>query len=140
MADSTTTPGSTTTTPTQRKPRGPIDARTLGQLQKDEEIVLAVKDEMTTNSDSTSKLASHFLDGANTIAITPESVNDLATQIATARTTAGDATESTAGFDDVTDTERSNKEALLNSIRNVQARAKGKYDEYPSQVKILLGR
>jgi hypothetical protein len=88
-----------------------------------------VADEMTNNTNFTSALGSHFLDGDNTIGITPKSVNELAAEVSAARTTAGTATEGTAGFHDVTEEEDTNEQALLASIRNLQTRAKGKYQE-----------
>ena len=91
----------TATSATERRPRGPLDARTLDRLQKDEEIILAVADEITNNSSFTAGLASHFLDRDNTIAITSTAVDDLAGQVRAARTTAGTATEGTADFHDV---------------------------------------
>lgn len=112
-----------------RKPRGPIDAATLAQLQKDEETILAVKQQMAADAAFTTALSSHFLDAANTIAITTASVDTLASQAAAARQTAGDAIGGTATHADITDQEDTRKGDLLASIQNAQARAKGKYEE-----------
>jgi len=112
-----------------RKPRGPLDAATLDQLDKDEQVILAAKQQMATDPAFTGKLAPHFLDADNTIAITPAGIGDLATQAATARQTAAAAMSGTAGRADITHTEETLKANLLASIKNVQARAKGKYEQ-----------
>ncbi len=112
-----------------RKPRGPLDAKTLDQLEKDEEVILAVKSRMASDPAFTGKLATHFLDAANTVAITPTSIGDLAAQATTARQTATAAMSGTAGRADITHEEEIKKADILASIKNAQTRAKGKYEQ-----------
>jgi hypothetical protein len=112
-----------------RKPRGPLDAATLDQLDTDEQIILAVKQQTTSDPAFTGKLAPHFLDADNTIAITPASIGDLASQAAAARATAAAAMSASASHGDITDDEDTNKTELLASIKNAQTRAKGKYEQ-----------
>ena len=131
-----------------RKPRGPLDAATLDQLEKDEEIVLAVKARMATDAPFVSNLAPHFLDAANTVAITPASVNTLASQASDARATAAAAMSGTASREEITGQEETDKTDLLASIQNAKTRAKGKYQQSaPAKLKeywigenLLLGR
>jgi hypothetical protein len=111
------------------KPRGPLDARTLNQLEKDEEVILAVKQEMSADPAFTTKLSTHFLDAANTLAITPASIGDLASQTAAARQTAAAAMSGTASREEITSEEETDKANLLASIQNAQTRAKGKYQQ-----------
>jgi len=112
-----------------RKPRGPLDARTLDQLNKDEEVILAVTSQMASDPAFTERLATHFLDAANTIALTPIGLGDLAAQAAAARRTAAAAMKGTAGRTDITQEEEAKKADLLASIKNAQTRAKGKYEQ-----------
>lgn len=84
---------------------------------------------MAADAAFTTALSSHFLDAANTIAITPASVATLAGQAADARQTAGAAIGGTATHADITDQEETDKRLLLTSIQNVQVRAKAKYEE-----------
>jgi hypothetical protein len=84
---------------------------------------------MTTDPAFTGKLAPHFFDANNTVAITPASIDALAGQAAAARQTAAAAMSGTAGHADITQEEETNKTDLLASIKNAQTRAKGKYEQ-----------
>jgi hypothetical protein len=126
-ADST--PPSSSDPKKPRKPRGPIDAATLDQLDKDEQIILAVKEQMTADPAFTGKLAPHSIDADNTVAITPASVDALAAQAAAARQTAAKAMQASASHGDLSDEEDTDKTSLLESIQNAQTRAKGKYQQ-----------
>ena len=112
-----------------RKSPGLLDRRLLLQLEKDEETIQAVIDEMTTDAAFTAALASHFLDRDNTIPVTLANVQALLAQAEVARDTAADATSGTAQFHDVTDTEEADLKTAIAAIRGVQARAKEKYEE-----------
>jgi hypothetical protein len=112
-----------------RKPRGPLDAATLDQLDSDEQIILAVKQQMAADLAFTGKLAAHSIDADNTVSITPASVDALAVQAAGARQTAAKAMQASASHGDITDDEDTSKTNLLESIKNAQTRAKGKYKE-----------
>jgi len=104
-----TTPINPTTPPSgedpkkPRKPRGPLDAATLDQLDTDEQVILGVRQQMTSDPAFTGKLAPHFLDAENTVAITPASVATLAGQAASARATAAAAMSASASHGDITD-------------------------------------
>jgi hypothetical protein len=127
--DSTSAPTPPAGPKKPRKPRGPLDAATLDQLEKDEEIILAVKEEMSKDATFAGKLAPHFLDAANTIAIDPTSIGDLASQAGAARATAAAAMSGTASHGQITSEEETDKANLLASIQNAQTRAKGKYQQ-----------
>jgi hypothetical protein len=84
---------------------------------------------MSKDATFAGKLADHFLDAQNSIAIDPTSIGDLASQAAAARATAAAAMGGTASHGEITDEEETDKADLLESIQNAQTRAKGKYQE-----------
>lgn len=112
-----------------QKNRSPLDSATIAQLDRDEQIVLAVKTEMAANPSFTSALAGHKLDSENIIEITPASVAALAQQIETARETGGEAVNATGDRVNASHDEDTLEKNLLDSIHNVQKRAKEKYEQ-----------
>ena len=129
MPDQPPTPPASGDPSTPRKPRGPIDSHRLAQLEKDQEIIQAVIDEMTTDPAFTAALATHYIGAQQTIPATPANVQALAAEAEAVRTTAADATSGTAEFHDVTDQEEGDMGTAIAAIRSVQARAKEKYEE-----------
>jgi hypothetical protein len=115
--------------PKKRKSPGPLNSALLDHLQTDEDTINAALDEVTTDPALASALAPHFLDRDNTIAITPASLTTLSAQVAAARATGADVLSGRATFHSVTDDEGTDQATAVAAIRNVQTRAKEKYEE-----------
>ena len=126
-------PTNPTPDPKKRKSPAPLNTRLLKTLGNDEAIIQSTLDEMTQDAALTSNLATdlatHFIDRDNTVAITPASLQTLLVQIGEARADGVDATSGTAEFHSVTDDESGDAKKAVAAIRNVQTRAKEKYEE-----------
>ncbi|MEA3187361.1 MAG: hypothetical protein QOD99_1191 [Chthoniobacter sp.] len=115
--------------PKKRRSPGPLDSRLLEQLQKDEDIARAAVDEVNRDPALASALGPHFLDRDNTIAITAANLQELIQQAGDARAAGADATSGSADFHSVTGDESDETKKAIAAIRNVQTRAKAKYEE-----------
>lgn len=117
MADTTPTTPTPTTNETAKvtRPRGVVDQNLLDELTAAEELVA-----VTRKDGYSIKLAAGGIDEAK--------VTVLAAAIAAARTLAAQATQGTTGKQGVTRTEAELFENLVNKIKEVQKRARQKYD------------
>lgn len=122
-------PDTTPTPPNKRKSPGPLDARLLQSLDKDEAIIGAALEEITADTVLAGTLASYFIDRDNTVSITVASLTTLHQQAAAAREQGGETTSSKAEFHSVTDDESAGAKTARAAIRGIQARAKNKYEE-----------
>ncbi len=126
---STPAPGAEPAPKSPRKGRGPIDQKTLDQLEKDQQIIKAVIGEMTADSTLATALGTHFLDKDQAVPITLANVQTLDQQADAARAAAGSAVGSSADFHDVTAQEDDDTARAVAAIRRVQGAAKEKYEE-----------
>jgi hypothetical protein len=101
----------------------------LDRLQDDEEIINAALDKANNDPAFAAAVAPHCLDRDNTVAITPASLTALSVQAAAARAIGAEVISGRAAFHSVTDDEDDDKATAIAAIRNVQTRAKGKYEE-----------
>ncbi len=124
--DSSTNP---TPDPKKRKSPALLDTRLLKTLGHDEENVRATLDEMAQDAALATDLSTHFIDRENTVAVTPASLQTLLVQIGETRADGVEATSGTAEFHSVTDDQSDDAKKAVAAIRNVQTRAKEKYEE-----------
>ncbi|MEO7932267.1 MAG: hypothetical protein ABIT76_03815 [Chthoniobacterales bacterium] len=115
--------------PKKRKARGVLSTRLLKQLTSDEEIFRATIDEMSGDASLTTKLAQHCIDRDNTVPITPASLAVVLKQVADARQDGANTTSKRAALNSITGGENTDAKTAIAAIRNVQSRAKGKYEE-----------
>ncbi len=115
--------------PKKRKSPGPLDARLLKTLDKDEAIIGAAIEELTADATLAGTLASYFIDRENTVALTVANLTLLHQQAAAARADGGETIDSQADYHSVTDDESDEAKTARAAIRSVQARAKSKYEE-----------
>lgn len=115
--------------PKKRKARGVLNTRWLKQLTSDEEIIKSTIDEMSGDTLLTTELAQHCIDRDNTVPITPASLTVLLKQVADARKDGANTTTKRAALKSLTGGEKTDTKTAVAAIRNVQTRAKGKYEE-----------
>ena len=132
MPESNSNPASTPTgaaAKTPRKSPGPIDSKILAQLGKDHEIINNVIDEVGNDPQLAADLATHFIDADGTVAMTLDNLQSLGQEAEAAANTGAGAVSGTADLRDITAEERDNFSSATAAIRNVQKRAKEKYEE-----------
>lgn len=112
-----------------RKSPGPLDAKLLAQLEKDQQIIKAAADELGQDAELASAMASHFLDAGQTVPITPANLKALDKQADTVRAAGSAVVAGKADFHDVTDAEDADTETARAAVRRVQVAAKEKYEE-----------
>ena len=129
---STPTPGTPAPTPAPtpaHKPPSPIDQKLAVDLKNDKEVIDATIDLLGSDAALAAALATHFLDAAQTVAITPASLQALSQEATDAQQAGADIVNKSAQAHDTTAHETTDAAAARAAIRKIQSAAKEKYEE-----------